>query len=501
MSYSKVLYTASGGTATFAIPFDYIDEDHIEAYVDGVEDTTLTFPTTGQVTLSSTPTAGAAVLIKRSTPKTTRLVDFEDSSIFSESDLDLDSNQAFYLNQETLDELDSRLGLNAAETHWDAESKRITNLANGSASTDAATVSQVTSLTSSAVAAAEAAQTAAETAETNAETAAATATSQATIATTKANEASASASAASASAAAAAASAASVNMPSATGNATKYIRQKADETGFEYRTAAQTRSDIGLGSLATLSTVGASEITNGSVGTDELADDNVTFAKIQNITDARLLGRSAGSNGDCQEITVGSGLSLAAGSLSLSNTPGLVLLASATANNSTSVDFTSGIDSTYDHYIIGIDGLKAATDQTNLLMRVYDATLADWQSDAADYQWAGRIIVNTNEGSASSTGDSSMNLTTALGTLSISNADPYRAAYQIHLFNPSNTTYAKNIMWDGAYRTAAASNYIARIAGAGTYIGATNAITGVRFLMSSGNITAGNFYLYGVKKS
>lgn len=62
----------------------------------------------------------------------------------------------------------------------------------------------------------------------------------------------------------------------------------------------------GLGSLAALNTVGTSQIDA----------DSVTYAKIQNVTDARLLGRSAGSAGDCQEITVGSGLSLSGGELS-----------------------------------------------------------------------------------------------------------------------------------------------------------------------------------------
>lgn len=53
----------------------------------------------------------------------------------------------------------------------------------------------------------------------------------------------------------------------------------------------------------------------GDVATT-IANDAVTFAKIQNITDARLLGRSAGSAGDMQELTVGAGLSLASGVLS-----------------------------------------------------------------------------------------------------------------------------------------------------------------------------------------
>lgn len=55
----------------------------------------------------------------------------------------------------------------------------------------------------------------------------------------------------------------------------------------------------------------------GSVATT-IANDVVTFAKFQNITDNRILGRSAGSSGDMQEIVIGSGLSLSGGTLSAS---------------------------------------------------------------------------------------------------------------------------------------------------------------------------------------
>lgn len=42
-----------------------------------------------------------------------------------------------------------------------------------------------------------------------------------------------------------------------------------------------------------------------------IANDAVTFAKIQNITDNRLLGRSSGSTGDTQEVTPSTGLLMA----------------------------------------------------------------------------------------------------------------------------------------------------------------------------------------------
>lgn len=73
-------------------------------------------------------------------------------------------------------------------------------------------------------------------------------------------------------------------------------------------TAAAARTTLGLGALAVLNSVGNAHIDN----------DAVTFAKFQNITDNRLLGRSAGTDGDMQEIIVGANLTLAAGTLSAS---------------------------------------------------------------------------------------------------------------------------------------------------------------------------------------
>ena len=69
--------------------------------------------------------------------------------------------------------------------------------------------------------------------------------------------------------------------------------------------------------------VETAKIKDGNVTTAKLAastgaSDGVTFAKMQFVTDARLLGRSAGSNGVPQEISVGTGLTLSSGTLSVS---------------------------------------------------------------------------------------------------------------------------------------------------------------------------------------
>lgn len=54
----------------------------------------------------------------------------------------------------------------------------------------------------------------------------------------------------------------------------------------------------------------------GQVGTLGIADDAVTYAKIQNVTSSRILGRSTAGSGDVEEISIGSGLSLSGGVLS-----------------------------------------------------------------------------------------------------------------------------------------------------------------------------------------
>lgn len=90
---------------------------------------------------------------------------------------------------------------------------------------------------------------------------------------------------------------------------------------------------------------------SGSGATWTIDNDVVTYAKIQNVTDNRLLGRSAGTSGDVQEITVGSGLSLAAGSLTAT---GASLTLST--QSPTTADITGAVNT---RYRIDISGLTA----------------------------------------------------------------------------------------------------------------------------------------------
>ena len=102
--YAKDIYTADGSTQSFAVTYPFISRDHVSVTADGVA-ATFTWVNDGQITITS-PAAldGEILIIKRNSSPATLLVDYVDGSNLTETDLDLDSKQAFYLAQENIDE-------------------------------------------------------------------------------------------------------------------------------------------------------------------------------------------------------------------------------------------------------------------------------------------------------------------------------------------------------------------------------------------------------------
>jgi hypothetical protein len=132
---ARVSYTADGNTSTFAITFSFIDSTHVKVFLDGVS--TTAFSITGSnVVMNSNPSNGVVVLIKRETPTDSRLVDFQDGSVLTESDLDKSADQNFFIAQEIEDLSQSNLKLDTSD-RFDALNKRIINVADPVDNTDA----------------------------------------------------------------------------------------------------------------------------------------------------------------------------------------------------------------------------------------------------------------------------------------------------------------------------------------------------------------------------
>ena len=198
-----------------------------------------------------------------------------------------------------------------------------------------------------------------------------------------------------------------------------------------------------------------------------------------------------GSNGDMM-VTTGGAAAWAAQS-SIITAPGLVFISSQTASASATIDFTSGISATYDQYRVSITDVTPATDNVEIWLRVSQS--ASFLSGASDYGHS-RIQNSTGgtPGGFGSAGDAKIVIANALG-----NGSGKTFSGEVQFFLPTGTARFKQFMWQ--VTLASALTTVINNSGAGCLILNTSAIDGIRFLMSSGNISTGTFALYGVRKS
>ena len=175
----------------------------------------------------------------------------------------------------------------------------------------------------------------------------------------------------------------------------------------------------------------------------------------------------------------------------------LMPLATSTASSSATVSFTSGIDSTYDEYLIiynnvhqETDGEKltfqGTTDGTNFNIAI---TSTVWYTYSTESGGGQNTVYHTGSDLAQGTGYQPLN---AGG--GGSDNDQCCAGW-IRLYKPSDTTFMKHFMAHQAnYQDSNYSND-GHVAG---YFNTTSAITGVSFKFGSGDIDAGTFQLFGV---
>tara|TARA_R100000329_G_scaffold83252_2_gene70726 strand:+ start:5638 stop:7641 length:2004 start_codon:yes stop_codon:yes gene_type:complete len=137
MANSFVRYTGNGNTTQYAVSFSYRDQADISVTINGVATTAFSFNGAGtQITFDTAPANLSSIEIRRTTSQTSRLVDYAAGSVLTENDLDTDSNQGFFMSQEAIDDANDRIKLDNADFHWDAQSKRIKNIADPVDNTD-----------------------------------------------------------------------------------------------------------------------------------------------------------------------------------------------------------------------------------------------------------------------------------------------------------------------------------------------------------------------------
>jgi len=173
-----------------------------------------------------------------------------------------------------------------------------------------------------------------------------------------------------------------------------------------------------------------------------------------------------------------------------------VLISTQDAASSATVDFANLLTNTYRYYKIVAFNVVPATNGVDFYMRFGTGATPTWVS--ANYQWSG-VVGNSagNPATSGSASDAQMILNNTVSTLS--NTAAKGCNFVVDIFDPSNASYAKNAscMFDG-WTSGTTGNNI--VVSAGSY-NVTGAISSVRFLTSSGNISTGKFQLWGLNGS
>lgn len=179
-------------------------------------------------------------------------------------------------------------------------------------------------------------------------------------------------------------------------------------------------------------------------------------------------------------------------------TGGWQLIQSKTASSSATIDFTSGLNNTYDHYMVAFENVKPTVNDAGLAMRAGIGAGPTWPAGAGAYFYGMSMPGSSTSGAGTTTlipltfsgGGSGIGLGGGGGT-------SQHVSGMVYFTNPENADYP-NFRYETVYNRAADTAAIGTV-GRGDYGGA-GALTGLRFLMTSGNIASGRFSLYGLVK-
>lgn len=129
MAFSYKDYPGDGTTKFFNVPFPFLARDHVSV-IDVSDETPVAFSwvTDSQIEINPPVDNSTVIRIRRNTPVDNRVVNFQDATVLDEADLDMSADQNFYVAQEVLDTVDDKMN-QIADGTWDAEGKRISNVA------------------------------------------------------------------------------------------------------------------------------------------------------------------------------------------------------------------------------------------------------------------------------------------------------------------------------------------------------------------------------------
>ena len=178
------------------------------------------------------------------------------------------------------------------------------------------------------------------------------------------------------------------------------------------------------------------------------------------------------------------------------------LISTQTASNSSTISFTSGIDSTYKEYIFKFINMHPASDSQAFQFQGstdsgsnYNTSMQTTLFRAYHYQdgTSGQALQYRDLDQAS--GTSFQRITDNIGA-----GNDECCVGMMHLFNPSNTTFMKHFIFNMQEHNATGDGVSLNMFTSG-YFQTTSAIDAIQFKFVSGAIESGTIKLYGIKDS
>ena len=176
---------------------------------------------------------------------------------------------------------------------------------------------------------------------------------------------------------------------------------------------------------------------------------------------------------------------------------GLNLISTQTASSSSTIDFTSGIDSTYKEYIFKFINIHPSADGSQFLFNLSADTGSNY--NVTKTTTAFRSFHSEDDSATGlgyyTGGDLAQSTDFQRFADSLGNDNDQSLSGTFTLFNPSSTTFVKHFIANVNYSYDADYSLQYFLAGYGN---TTSAVDAIQFKMNSGNIDSGTIKLYGV---
>jgi len=175
----------------------------------------------------------------------------------------------------------------------------------------------------------------------------------------------------------------------------------------------------------------------------------------------------------------------------------LNLISTQTASSSSTISFTSGIDSTYDEYVFKFYDIHPATDATGFTFQADTGTNTNYNQTITSTHFQARHNEDGSDGNLAYNTGRDQAQGTAFQPISntIGNDNDQSLSGYLQIFNPSSSVFVKHFISTTQHSQDAQYTFNPFCAG---YFNTTTALTRFQFKMSSGNIDSGVIKLYGI---